>query len=72
MMTTNACPKCNSANILHIPVKKGKMGKWNNSVIWLSAVKYVEITRLVCENCGYSEEWITNKENLKKLRDKYG
>jgi len=37
----------------------------------MSNLSAVKVTRYLCCECGYSEEWIDNKEDIKKLCDKY-
>lgn len=69
MKNSCTCPKCNSNNIIKIPGTVGAYGAGNN--IRYSTFSYVKVTRYVCCDCGYSEEWIDNREDIEKLKKKY-
>lgn len=73
MKNAGKCPKCSSRNIIYVPFRAGKSktGKWNNTVIWLSALKSAKIDRYVCGDCGYTEEWIANTDDLANIKKKY-
>lgn len=71
MKNTKLCPKCDSNNILKIPGKHTGYGAGNIIMVGLTAVKAVKVTRFICEQCGYSEEWIENKEDIQRLINKY-
>jgi len=65
------CPKCNSGDILRIPGERGAYGAGNNIMTGMTVFSAVKVTRYLCCECGYSEEWIDNKEDIKKLRNKF-
>lgn len=44
----------------------------NIIIVGKSLLSVVKVTRFVCENCGYSEEWIEREEDIQKLAKKYG
>jgi len=70
MKNTNMCPKCESQDIICIPGRIGPDGVGNNiPVSWFSAIK---VSRYLCTDCGYSEEWIDGKTDRETLRQKYG
>lgn len=71
MKNTKMCPKCNSREILRIPGKAGAYGSGNNITVGSTIFSAVKITRYLCCECGYSEEWIDNKDDIEKLRAKY-
>ncbi|NLL05624.1 MAG: hypothetical protein GX270_07530 [Clostridiaceae bacterium] len=71
MKNTKQCPKCNSTSLLKIPGKHTGYGSGNIIFVGLTALSAVKVTRFVCEQCGYSEEWIENKADIQKLANKY-
>ena len=71
MKNMKTCPKCNSKDILRIPGKAGAYGSGNNISVGSTIFSAIKITRYLCCECGYSEEWIDNKEDIEKLRNKY-
>ena len=72
MKHTHQCPKCGSFDLLHIPAKAGPYGSGNVIQTGATVFSAVPVNRYVCMNCGYAEEWIDNREQLEKLRKKYG
>lgn len=70
MKNRSDCPKCNSNDIIRIPGKNGAYGSGNN--IQAGFLSVILVTRYLCCNCGYSEEWIDHKQDIEKLRNKYG
>lgn len=71
MKNTETCPKCNSMNILRIPGKAGAYGSGNNIMVGSTIFSAVKVTRYLCCECGYSEEWIDSKKDIEKLRNKF-
>ena len=71
MKYTNICPKCQSDDILRIEGEVGAYGTGNNIRAGVTIFSSVEVTRLLCLNCGFSEEWIDSREDLEKLRNKF-
>lgn len=71
MKNSHSCPKCGSQHLIRIPGRAGAYGTGNNIPYGISIFSYVPVTRFVCENCGYSEEWIESTTDIEKLRKKY-
>lgn len=70
MKNTKICPKCNSNKIIRIPGGTGAYGVGNN--IPAGFLKgTVNVSRYMCCDCGYTEEWIDSKEDIRKLKEKY-
>ena len=69
MKNTHSCPKCQSKNLLHIP---GGRDLYNEGrmMIQTGIFTRVYLHRYVCEDCGFSEEWIA-LEDMKHLQKKY-
>lgn len=71
MKNSSVCPKCNSTDILRIPGSTGAYGSGDNILMGYSVFSAINVTRYLCCNCGYSEEWIDEKSDIEKLRRKY-
>jgi len=67
MKNTNKCMKCNSTAVIQVDYKRGSQFK----AIKTGILKVASITRCICCDCGYIEDWIYNKNDLKKLKNKY-
>jgi len=71
MKNTKICPKCNSREILRILGETGAYGTGNNILVGVTIFGAVNVTRYLCCECGYSEEWIDNKKDIEKLQRKF-
>lgn len=69
MKNSQMCPKCDSYDIIKI-----KGGVWGGSQNFIrsTSIKSVNVTRFLCGNCGFSEEWIEDPKGLATLKKKYG
>ena len=82
MKNTSTCPKCESVDIIRVPgtlAKKSWLGLciYHNCIplkSWSLKPKnnMVLVTRMVCTECGFSEEWIEDAEDITKLKKSYG
>lgn len=72
MKQTNTCSKCKARDLLRIPGKSGAFGSGNNIPVGGTIFSAVKVTRFVCSQCGFSEEWIDSPEDLAKLQEKFG
>ncbi len=70
MKSTRTCPKCQGKEILIVPGKAGAYGMGNNIQTGWTNLSAVLVHRYVCAACGYSEEWIDQKD-LPKLKEKF-
>lgn len=74
MKETRTCPKCNAQDIILVKGASSKFGGTIHNIIptgmW-GAFTCVPITRYVCGQCGFSEEWVDSKKDLAKVRQKY-
>lgn len=68
MKNNKKCPKCNSENIIMIP---GTIGSSGNSIQAGALRGVVPVSRYLCCECGYSEEWVDSKADIEKLMRKY-
>jgi ribosomal protein S27AE len=62
------CGKCGSTANFVIPATPGDH---SHIVVGERLMRNIQISRLVCTNCGFVEEWIKDQEDLKCLKDQY-
>lgn len=70
MKNTKACPKCSSAELIRVTGVAGPSG--SNNVIHMGGLTLwneIRVARYVCLSCGFSEEWIDNRDDLARLRE---
>lgn len=71
MKNTNNCYKCNGRKVIKVPGKRHRSPGDNAIPVgWLHAGT-IPVTRYVCCQCGYSEEWIEDPKHIKKLEESY-
>jgi len=70
MKNSQCCPKCDSYDIIRII--GGSTWTGHQNFIRGSAIKMVYVTRYLCGQCGFSEEWVEKPSDLELLRKKYG
>lgn len=68
MKNKNKCKKCSCEDIIRVPGQIGIYGAGNNISVGLT---YIKVTRYICSQCGFVEEWIDSKEDLLKVEKKY-
>lgn len=71
MKNNKICLKCNSNNIIKVPGKTGSYGEGGNIPAGFLRGT-VNISRYLCCNCGFIEEWVDNKSDIEKLVKEYG
>ena len=72
MKNTKRSPKCQPADIILVPGKRGEGGvgnvirvsRWNI----FAAVKPV---RHICGSCGYMENWLVSREDIARVKAMY-
>ena len=66
MKNNKQCPKCNSKSIAR---KRGSpvLNSWSRISINLTSLD-VWITRFVCTECGFIEEWVENPERSEEVQ----
>lgn len=68
MKNAKKCIKCDSKNIIRIPGNIGPYGSGNNIIASKMTTRIaVKVTRYLCSECGYSEEWIEDKSDIEKM-----
>ncbi|GAA3621454.1 hypothetical protein GCM10022223_42910 [Kineosporia mesophila] len=63
MKNSGTCPKCQGSDLIRV------VAPGNVITIGLRAVS---ITRFICSSCGFTEEWVESRGDLRRLRDKIG
>jgi predicted RNA-binding Zn-ribbon protein involved in translation (DUF1610 family) len=72
MRTTQVCPKCGSHDIAVIPGGVRVDGADNIIMVGWTILSSIKVTRYLCCECGFSEEWVDDPEDREKIREKYG
>jgi hypothetical protein len=70
-MKNNKCPKCSGNRIIKIPGQTGAHGSGNNIPLGMTIFSAVKVTRYLCCQCGYSEEWVDSKGDIDKLEKEF-
>jgi len=66
-MKSGKCPKCNSTEVY---LKENFMNLDGSSII-MSAFVRVSLNHYVCTNCGYVENYISEKYNCERISKKW-
>jgi hypothetical protein len=64
MKNAKQCPKCQSKEIVIIEPAYGEG-------IRLDGFGYARLSRHACLSCGFLEDWISDAQNLSKVRESY-
>ncbi len=70
MKNFQSCPKCESTKIARM--EGGSYFKGIHNKVVFSAFKVFPVTRYICCNCGFTEEWIEKEKHLDQLHKKFG
>ena len=62
MKNTKLCPKCGSGDIIRIDGHTGAYGTGNNIPLGVTVFSSVNVNRYICCRCGYTEEWIDQRD----------
>lgn len=65
MKTYGICPKCSSKKIAVIPSEPGTY-----NAIKIDMFDFAKLTRYVCAECGYIEQFVSDVKSLQKLQQK--
>ncbi len=70
-MKNMQCPKCQSREIVRLPgdiQPPSTLGEAKSA----SSLKTIRTTLYCCANCGFSEVWVDDPEDLKNLLKRFG
>jgi len=68
MKYNNNCPKCQNTEIAIIEGGAFKGNIYNTLTFGLTTIY---LTRYVCTNCGFTENYVDDPKNIQKIKDKY-
>ncbi|GAA0468656.1 hypothetical protein Ade02nite_79630 [Paractinoplanes deccanensis] len=71
-VTFGTCPNCAGDDIIRIPSGPGDGHGAGGIGIGIGAFRGVWIARLICLRCGMVREFVDNRKDLDKLRERYG
>ncbi len=62
------CPKCDSDEVVR---KRGSpvLNSWSRIAISITSID-IWVTKYVCTDCGFIEEWVDNPNDLARLKAK--
>ena len=65
------CPKCHAKEIVRLPgdIQPDSTVSGAKSP---SSLKTIKTTQYCCANCGFSEVWVDNPDDLKDLLKRFG
>lgn len=67
MKNSGECPKCGSTAIAR---KRGSpvLNSWSRVSVNLRSLD-IWVTKFICTECGFIEEWVENKNDLRKFKE---
>jgi len=65
MKVRKICPKC-GISLSPVALSSGR----GSLLVRLGIFSYASLQLYVCTGCGYSEFWVDEEDNLRKVRDK--
>ena len=71
MKDSRSCPKCESADVVRIPGEARSMSGAAGNYVAASVFSHVLVSRFLCCECGYSEEWVESPEDRERLKERY-
>lgn len=71
MKTTRRCPKCDSSDVLRIEGERQGYGIGDNVRTGVIGFGQVVVTKYLCGNCGYIEEWVDDQYDISEIKKNY-
>lgn len=71
MKNTKCCPKCHSDEIMKIPGTPQSHGYGNNIKVGITIFSAILVTKYLCCNCGFIEEWVDDSQDIEKIKNYY-
>lgn len=68
MRANNRCVKCQSSELVRIPPIPGEEP---HIAVGSRGMHLIGVSKYVCGQCGYIEEWVDNTRDLEELRREY-
>ena len=66
-----SCPKCQSDDIVRVRGDIYGASYGNYICTGFTLLSAAPVTRYVCLDCGFTEEWVESKRDLEKIRKKF-
>lgn len=68
MLNSGKCPKCGSDAVAR---KRGSpiLNSWSRVSVNITSLD-IWITKCICTDCGFIEEWVENKSDLQRFKEK--
>lgn len=71
MKNTSQCPKCDGRKTIRIPSPKfGRTGDNSIRIGWGKS-NQSRVTRYLCCQCGFTEEWVDDPYDIAKIEASY-
>ena len=73
MRNKSCCSKCDSQNTVRVPDNPYRYTSGNN-IYTTKATLFgkISVSRYVCCDCGYAENWVENKNGLNDIKHHLG
>lgn len=71
MKTIKSCPKCQSDDVLRVPGTQQTHGFGNNIKAGATMFSAILVTKYLCCNCGYIEDWVDDPQDIVKIKKYY-
>lgn len=67
MKNSKTCPKCHASDVIRVDASNSE----NYIPFGLTVFTAIPVSRYLCGQCGFSEEWVDSPDDLERLRKKY-
>lgn len=71
MKSTHRCPKCGSGDVIRVPGNAHRYLANSICITRFAWVRRIPVDRFVCSDCGYVENWVADRDGLKKIKQAY-
>ena len=71
MKHTKQCPKCGCKQLIQADIPWDNGGQYRYLHTGWTCLSSIPITMYICSECGFTEEWIRDTEDIPKLFDRY-
>lgn len=73
MKHSGLCPKCGGKEVLRIPDNPLRHASGNNIYTTTATLAgKIPVIRYVCAQCGYTENWVEQRAQLQRLKERFG
>ena len=68
MLSHEKCGKCGGGELLRVPMTPGEH---SHIVFGERLLRDVTVTKYVCTDCGYIEQWVNSRDDLRRLKEEW-